>query len=150
LDQPLEQREQDMVSKTLIAVGTLALGVHLWQSHQQAVFARQLEAMADVNGFVPVQAPIGERADTVVILAPLNCPSAGAQRARALAKYLGKHGVPYVQSANYEVAPVADATLTKATAAIATGEIPVVLINGRGQDNPAPWRVIDEYRANQR
>lgn len=141
-----------MVSKTLLITGcALALGVHLWHSHQQAVFERQLGAMADVNGFVPVAAPIGARADTVVILAPLNCPRAGAQRAAALAKYLGEHGIPNVRSAQYSVAEAgADATLMKATAAVATGTLPVVLLNGRGEDNPAPWQVAAEYRSTQR
>jgi hypothetical protein len=141
-----------MVSKAvLIAAGTLALSVHLWHAHQHAVLARQLEAMADVNGFVPVAAPIGARPDTVVILAPLNCPRAGAQRANALAKYLTLHGVPNVRTAEYSVAPTGtDALVMKATAAIATGTLPVVLVNGRGEDNPVPWQVVDEYRNTQR
>jgi hypothetical protein len=135
----------------LIACCALVLGVHLWHGHQHAVFQRQLEAMADVNGFVPVAAAVNARPDTVVILAPLNCPRAGAQRAAALAKYLTEHGVPNVRAAEYAVAGSgADATLMKATAAIATGTLPVVLLNGRGEDNPAPWRVVDEYRSAQR
>lgn len=107
--------------------------------------------MADVNGFVPVQPPVGARPDTVVILAPLNCPRAGARRADALAKYLTEHGVPNLRSAEYAVAGAGtDAMLMKATAAIATGTLPVVLVNGRGEDNPAPWQVVDEYRDNPR
>jgi hypothetical protein len=138
-----------MVSKTLLlATGALVLGVHLWHSHQHAVFERQLETMTDVNGFVSVQPPIGARPDTVVILAPLNCPHAGAQRAEALAKYLTEHGIPNVRSAEYSVSGAgANAMLMKATAAIATGALPVVLVNGRGKDNPAPWQVADEYRS---
>ncbi|MGH8288024.1 MAG: hypothetical protein ACREV7_03225 [Steroidobacteraceae bacterium] len=141
-----------MISKTLlISTGALLLGVHVWHSHQHAVFNRQLEAMADVNGFVPVAAPIGARADMVVILAPLNCPRAGAQRAAALAKYLTRHGIPNVRSAQYSVAGAgADATLMKATATIATGTLPVVLLNGRGEDNPAPWQVAAEYHSTER
>jgi hypothetical protein len=141
-----------MVSRTLlIAPCALLLGIHVWHSHQQAALQRQLEAMADINGFVPVAAPVNARPDTVVILAPLNCPRAGAQRAAALAKYLTEHGVPNVRSAQYAVAGAgADARLMKATAAIATGTLPVVLFNGRGENNPAPWQVVDEYRGAQR
>lgn len=140
-----------MISKTLaITAGALALGVHVWHSHQQTVFARQLGAMADVNGFIPVLAPLGAPAHTVVILAPINCPRAGAQRAAALAKYLTEHGVPNVRSAEYSVAGAGtDAMVMRATAAIATGTLPVVLINGRGEDNPAPSQVVDEYRSAQ-
>ena len=140
-----------MISKTLaVAVGALALGVHVWHSHQHTLLERQLGAMADVNGFVPVQAPIGAPPNTVVILAPLNCPHAGAQRAAALAKYLTEHGVPNVRSAEYAVAGAsANSMLMKATAAIATGTLPVVLVNGRGEDNPAPWQVADEYHSSQ-
>ena len=141
-----------MVSKTLlITTCALVLGVHVWHSHEHAVFERQLEAMADVNGFIPVAAPIGARPDTVVILAPLNCPRAGAQRAAALAKYLSEHGIPNVRSAEYSVSGAGeDAMLMKATAAIATGTLPVVLLNGRGEDNPAPWQVAAEYRSSRR
>jgi len=141
-----------MTAKTLLAAACASLlGVHLWHSHQQVVFARQLQAMADVDGFVPVAPPANARPGTVVILAPINCPRAGAQRAAALAKYLTAHGVPNVRSNEYAVTGVgADALLMKATAAIATGTLPVVLYNGRGEDNPAPWRVVDEYRGAQR
>jgi hypothetical protein len=141
-----------MVSKTLlITTGALVLSVHLWHSHRHALFQRQLEAMADVNGFVPVLAPVGARPDTVVILAPLNCPRAGAQRANALAKYLTEHDIPNVRSAEYAVAGAgADALQMRATDAIATGTLPVVLLNGRGEDNPAPWQVAAEYRSVQR
>lgn len=140
-----------MISKTLlITTGALVLGVHLWHAHQHATFQRQLEAMADVNGFVPVLAPVGGRPDTVIILAPLNCPRAGAQRASALARYLTEHGIPNVRSAEYAVAGAgADAMQMKATAAIATGTLPVVLLNGRGEDNPEPWQVAAEYRSAQ-
>lgn len=140
-----------MVSKALlVTAGALVLSVHLWHSHQHAVFQRQLEAMADVNGFVPVLPPMGARPDTVVILAPINCPRAGAKRADALAKYLTDRGVPNVRSAQYEVAGAGtDALVMKATDAIATGTLPVVLFNGRGEDNPAPWQVVDEYRNSQ-
>ncbi|HEV2444042.1 MAG TPA: hypothetical protein VGT07_16080 [Steroidobacteraceae bacterium] len=141
-----------MVSKTLlITTGALVLSVHLWHSRQHAVFQRQLEAMADVNGFVPVLAPVGVRSDTVVILAPLNCPRAGAQRANALAKYLTEHDIPNVRSAEYSVTGAgANAMQMQATDAIATGTLPVVLLNGRGEDNPAPWQVAAEYRGTQR
>jgi hypothetical protein len=141
-----------MIAKPLlIATGALLLGAHLWHAHQQALFGRQLAAMADVNGFVPVQPPVGARPDTVVILAPINCPHAGAQRAQALAKYLTEHGIPNVRSAQYAVSGAgADALRMRTTAAIATGTLPVVLLNGRGEDNPAPWQVVDEYRSAQR
>lgn len=86
-----------------------------------------------------------------MILAPRNCPRAGAQRAAALAKYLTAHGVPNVRSAEYAVSGAGAGAMTmKTTAAIATGTLPVVLLNGRGEDNPAPWQVVDEYRAYRR
>lgn len=141
-----------MISKPLpITFGALALGIYLWHFHQHALLERQLEAVTDIYGFVPVQAPMGAPANTVVILAPINCPQAGAQRAATLAKYLTRHGVPNVRSAFYEVAGAgANAMLMKATAAIATGTLPVVLVNGRGEDNPDPSQVVDEYRNSQR
>lgn len=141
-----------MTAKTLLAAACAALlGVHLWHSHRQAVFARQLQRMADVNGFVPVAPPANARPGTVVILAPINCPRAGAQRAAALANHLSEHGIPNVRSNEYAVTgAAADALLMKSTAAIATGTLPVVLFNGRGEDNPEPWRVVDEYRGAQR
>ena len=76
------------VSRAAGIVHTTA--VRVWHGHERAVANRELVALADSNGFVPVQMPDGAPRDTVLILAPVNCPSDGAKRADALADHLRK------------------------------------------------------------
>jgi hypothetical protein len=74
------------LGKWFLAVIVLVGAVHAWHVHQRSVIDRELSASADSNGFVPVIMPDGAPADTVLILAALNCPSAQAQRANDMAK----------------------------------------------------------------
>ncbi|MFZ1905336.1 MAG: hypothetical protein WAU56_08090 [Steroidobacteraceae bacterium] len=132
----------------VIAAVVLAGGAHVWQSHQRAAAARELQALADSNGFVPVQMPDGTPRDTVLILAPLNCPSAAAKRAEALAARLSKMGIPNVRRNNYSISnPTPDELAgIKRAYALSGGEIPVVMINGRAKDNPTADEIATEYR----
>jgi hypothetical protein len=127
----------------------LAGGAHFWQSHQHAVAARELAALADSNGFVPVQMPDGVPRDTVLILAPVNCPSDAAKRADTLATRLRAMGIPNVRRNTYSIARVTRDELPGIQHAAALrdqGEIPLVMINGRGKGNPTVDEVATEYR----
>jgi hypothetical protein len=132
----------------VIALIVLGGAVRLWQSHQHAASARELQAIADGNGFVPVQMPDGAARDAVLILAPLNCPSAGARRADALAARLSALGIPNVRMNRYAIsAPTGDMQSgIKHAFAILNGEIPAVMVNGRGKSNPTADEVVTEYR----
>jgi hypothetical protein len=142
------RREHNMVGRMLLAVGVAALGVHLWHAHQQAVFDAQLSALEDVDGFLPI--PMGEGAprNAVIILAPVNCPSDGAKRADALARYLNARGVPNVRMTRYTIGRVTrdmQSDIQRANAVL-SGTWPVVVIDGRGKANPTADQVIDEYQ----
>lgn len=89
--------------------------------------------------------------DTVIILAPLNCPSAAAQRARALSEELTRRGIPNRQSASYSAdyggALTADQKSRLDWAVrVMRAEIPAVFINGRAKANPTSDEVATEYR----
>jgi hypothetical protein len=136
---------QTMIIGAIVVAG----GAHVWQSHQRAVAAQQLEALADSNGFVPVQMPDGVPHDTVLILSPLNCPSAGAKRAEALAARLSALGIPNVRRNTYSIARLTPDELPgikNAAALRDQGEIPLVMINGKGKSNPTADEVATEYR----
>lgn len=132
----------------VIVLVVIAAAVRVWHSHEHVATARELQAIADVNGFVPVQMPDGAAHDTVLILAPLNCPSAGARRADALAARLTTLGIPNVRMNQYEIsAPTRDMQSgIKHAFAILNGDIPAVMINGRGKSNPTADEVATEYR----
>jgi hypothetical protein len=135
-----------------LVIGAVVLvgGARLWQSHERAVAARELAALADGNGFVPVQMPDGVPRDTVLILAPINCPSDAAKRADALADRLSALGIPNVRKNNYSIARVTqdEQVGIKHAVALRDGELPQVMINGRGKDNPTVDAVTTEYRQN--
>lgn len=122
--------------------------MRLWHSHERAASVRELKAISDGSGFVPVQMPDGAARNTVIILAPLNCPSAAAKRADALAARLTALGIPNVRTNQYAISsPTRDMQSgIKHAAAIINGEIPAVMINGWGKANPTPEDVASEYR----
>jgi hypothetical protein len=132
-----------------LAVAGVALGHQLWSSHEKAVSQRALLALADGNGFIPVQMPDGASADTVLILAPVNCPREGAKRADALAGRLRELGIPNVRSNTYSIAALTrDNTAGVQRAADISREniVPVVFINGRAKANPTAEEVVREFR----
>src|SRR5688572_12044181 len=63
--------------KILFIVALVVSGWQWWKN-------RADDVKPSASGFVPVVMPNGTDANTVVILAPLNCPSDAAQRADAL------------------------------------------------------------------
>jgi hypothetical protein len=126
----------------------LGAGVHLWQVHARSVQDRHLQATGDSYGFVPVITSAGAPADTVVILAALNCPSAAAKRAKAMAERLSEMGIPNSRADSYQ-ASITDRKLVpllQQTNQVLGGEIPVVIINGMGKANPTVDEVAAEYR----
>jgi hypothetical protein len=79
---------------TLMSALTAGGAVRLWHVHQRAVIDRERMASADSNGFVSVVMPPSVPRDAAVILAPLNCPSAPAKQADAMATQLSQMGIP--------------------------------------------------------
>lgn len=102
------------------------------------------------NGFVTATMPDGAPDNTVIILAPLNCPSDAAQRAAALARGLKEAGVPSALSSSYSVDiedPTDEQRLGMERAVAVMNEtIPAVFVNGLAKANPTLEQVIAEYR----
>lgn len=103
------------------------------------------------NGFVTATMPDGAPANTVVILAPQNCPSDAAQRAARLAQGLTDAGVPNILRSSYSV-DIEDPTdeqqqgMERAVA-VMNGEIPAVFVKGMAKANPTVEQVVAEYRS---
>jgi hypothetical protein len=133
--------------KALLLFVVIAGSVLAWHAREHSVAARELQALADGEGFIPVQMPVGAPPDTVVIIAPINCPSAGAQRAKALHDQLTARGIPNILTNQYSAVPTAENREGLEHAlALRDGEIPVVMVNGLGSNNPTLDDVIAEYR----
>jgi len=132
----------------LIAV-LLGGGVHVWHHHQHAVIERELAAVADSNGFVPIATAPGSARNVAIVLAALNCPSAQAQRADALAAQLTRLGIANQRANNYYASITSrdQMPLVNLTNAVLGGEIPIVIINGRAKANPTVEEVQAEYSA---
>ena len=136
------------LGKWFLAAVLIAGGVRLWHMHERSVIDRELLASADSNGFVSVIMPDGAPPDTVLIFAAVNCPSAQAQRANAMATRLSEMGIPTQRTNNYSVANVTrdQMPILTRTNAVMTGEIPIVLMNGVAKANPTVDEVASEYR----
>jgi uncharacterized protein HemX len=136
------------IKLALIAV-MLVAGVHLWHQHQRAVINRELAAVADSNGFVPIATASGSARNVAVVLAALNCPSAQAQRADSLAAELTRLGLANQRANNYyaSINSRDQIPLLNRTNTVLGGEIPIVIINGRAKANPTIEEVRAEYSA---
>lgn len=136
--------------KWLLIAALFAGGVHVWHTHERSVAARELAEAADSHGSVPVVTSQGAAPDTVIILAALNCPSAQAKRADALAAQLSRMGIPNRRANQYSVARISreQIPLLSQTNAVLTGEIPIVIINDKAEANPTVDEVVAEYRGN--
>lgn len=100
------------------------------------------------GAFVPVAMPDGAQPDTVIILAPLNCPSDAAQRADRLAADLTGRGFRVVRSNSFQAqidnpTEEQNASLQRA-AAVLNGTIPAVFLNGKAKSNPTAAEVAAE------
>ncbi len=138
------------ILKILILIGVLGFAVHMWKNHEAR---RSLAAHTSPNGFIGVVMPAGVPGNSVVILAPVNCPSDAAQRADALAARLSDLGIPNVRGSSYSVnidnpTREQDAAMKRAVSVL-EGEIPAVFLNGMGKSNPTVEEVVAEYERTQ-
>jgi len=127
----------------------IGASVQIWHHHQRAVVERDLAAVADSNGFVPIAIAPGSAPNVAIVLAALNCPSAQAQRADALAAQLTRLGVANRRANNYfaSINSRDQMPLLNRTNVVLGGEIPIVIINGRAKSNPTVEEVQAEYSA---
>lgn len=133
--------------KFMIVIGLVGYGYHWWNGKSAAETDARLNSPV---GFVSAVMPDGVRPNTVIILAPQNCPSDEAQRADTLASRLTRAGIPNTRSSSYE-ANIADPTKEQQAAVqravnVINGEVPAVFVNGMAKANPSFDEVVSEYR----
>lgn len=135
--------------KWLVVVCALGFGYHLWSEHKAAQELAGLE-QSSPGEFVPTAMPSDARPGTVLILAPVNCPSVAAKRADALAEKLGGMGIPTMRSnhfsANISNPSEDDKASLKRAAAVLSGDMPAVFVNGMGKANPSVQEVVAIYQ----
>ena len=136
---------------TVVLLCVCAFGAYRWWDGKREA---DLPAMANQNGFVPVEMPDGMSRDAVIILAPPNCPSDEAQRAEAIADYLGGQGIPVARKSSMSFAITnptdeQEAGVDRAVA-VFNGGAPAVFINGMAMSNPTPAQAAAEYRRTKR
>lgn len=136
------------IAKFLIVAAVIGFSVHWWKN--QKADDHQTADSNSPSGFISVAMPSGTSDNTVVILAPANCPSDGAQRADALADELNRLNIPNVRSSSYAstLDNPSNEQIAKAERAveILKGEVPAVFINGMGKSNPSVAEVASEYK----
>jgi hypothetical protein len=129
----------------LLLVICAAVGVHhFWVKHQAAKSPPMAYA-ASPGEFIRTAMPAGAKPNTVLILAPLNCPSLAAKRADSLAQQLTRMGIPNSRGNSFSLRvsnPSAEVQADmKRAGEILQGEIPAVFINGMGKANPSAEEV---------
>jgi hypothetical protein len=134
------------IVRFLVLLAIVWFGVHWWQGRDSSPAVSEEESP---NGFVSVAMPDGTPPNTVVILAPINCPSAAAQRADALAEQLTRRGIPNIRSSHFSASsadpsPEHRSRLDRSVT-ILNGEVPAVFVNGLAKSNPLADEVISEY-----
>lgn len=137
--------------KFALALVLLAGGYKWWHKHQAEVPATAKPVPGN-TGFVSMPQPSGTDFGTVLIFAPINCPSDAAQRARDLSRELAARHIPHVQleQANFDMADPPDEQTMASFNRVMEGTIPVVFVRGKGKANPALDEVIAEYSAARR
>lgn len=134
-----------------MAVVVVVLGYNLWRTHAARVEAADVARLTDENGFVELAQPNGADPRKVWIVAAVNCPKEGAQRADALARDLGERDVAFERRSGVSFSfEDDDPVLFRRINAMLGGETPIVFVNGRIKANPALDDVLAEYRAAQR
>jgi hypothetical protein len=136
----------------LAIIAAAGFARHVWHGHAQRhaeLAMAQAQAQPSPNGFVATAMPEGAAADTVLVLAPVNCPSQAARRADALARKLTEMHIPNQRSNRFALrvsnpTPEQRNAMQSATDVL-RGEIPAVFINGMGKSNPTAEEVVAEY-----
>ena len=137
------------LSALVLALAVICVAPKVWHAHQRAAFQREVNSLADGNGFIPVHMPDGAEQGTVLILAPRNCPSAQARRADALAGELTRAGIPNRRTATYFIARASrgdQAEIARALDLMRLDRAPVVMIDDRAKANPTTEEVVAEFR----
>ena len=135
------------LARLLILVGLIGFAWHWWGERRTAV---ETAEATSPTGFVSAAMPAEATPNTVLILAPLNCPSDGAQRADRLADELTSRNIPVRRASRFSLqAEGGDEDLrarVDRSVAVLNGEIPAVFVNGMAKSNPSVEDVVAEFR----
>ena len=135
------------LARLLVLIGIIGFAWHWWSERRTAT---ETAEATSPTGFVTAAMPAGAAPDTVLILAPLNCPSDGAQRADRLADELGSRNIPVRRSSQFSLQAEGNDDELRAridrSVAVLNGEIPAVFVNGMAKSNPSVEDVVAEYR----
>jgi hypothetical protein len=136
------------LARVLLVIGVVALGYKWWQG--EGIFARPATVEVSANGFISIVTPAGAADNTVIVFAPENCPSEAAQRAEHLQRRLRDAGIPTVRSTSYHMQIMnptrEEQAALERTSSVLGGELPIVLVRGKGKANPTVEEVTSEYR----
>ncbi len=135
---------------TFVLLAAALFGAWQWWQGRDGDAGVLASAGASPNGFVPVAMPAGARRNTVLVLAPPNCPSEQAQRSEALVAALAREGIPIARGSGFSIdianpSPEQIAGIDRAVAVFRQGA-PAVFINGMAMSDPSPAQVVAEYR----
>lgn len=133
----------------LIVLG-LAGGLNWWIKRAPADQSEvRTTAPFDKTVFIPVEMPGGTQRNTVLVLAPPNCPSERAKRADALVQALQEKGITVVRGSSISF-EIANPSLEQREGVERTMQVfrqgaPAVYVNGMGMSNPDIAQVAAVY-----
>ena len=133
------------IIKLVLFVAVVGVAYQYWSTHQPTTGP---EAVVSANGFVALPALAGADPRQVVVFAPQNCPKEDARRSDELAQSLAQRNIPSVRT--HDVAFTSsdpDPGIGARLNAVMNGELPIVIVNGKGKANPTLDEVIAEYGA---
>lgn len=146
------------IIRLLVVAGAVWFAFHWWkgrEAHESRVAqdggAAQTgrTSQESPNGFIEVAMPDGARNNTVLIFAPVNCPSDAAQRADDLADKLTRLGIPNMRSSSFSSSinnPTKEQREgVERAVSVMNGAIPAVFINGMAKANPTVEEVAAEF-----
>jgi len=130
--------------KILVVLALLGFGYHQWSQRERAVAAAA--SPPSHTGFVALPAVAGANARVMVIAAE-DCPEAAARRADDLAERLARDGIAVTRTHNVSFPAVNGEDELQRVNRVMQGELPIVIVHGRGKANPTLDEVLAEVRA---
>jgi len=133
--------------KLMLVLAVPIVAYQFWTTHQQEQQQRIAAVAASPNGFVPLPAVAGADPRQVIVFAPENCPSDAAQRSDAMARDLMNKSIPTMRSHDVTFTGAPEPGVQDRLNAVMNGELPIVIVNGKGKANPTLDQVVAEYMA---
>lgn len=132
----------------VLLAGAIWVGYTLWEKNKESTEAEMAGPEYSENGFAQLPGLQDQDADTVYVIAPQDCPKEASQRALRLAEDLQEQGIPVVKTSNvnYSFSATPSQDVLDRMNGVMRGEVPIVIINGRGKANPSMAEVVAEYQ----